>query len=276
MPSPFPGMDPYLESPIYWRGFQNQFISTITAELNRTLPEGYSANSEERLYVLEPERILYPDAAVLHRSAPPPAGQATGTAAALLEKPPLAFALEPEEVREPFVEIREVVPGSGRGRVVTVLELLSPANKAPGSEGQRQYRQKQRALLDSDTNLVEIDLLRGGDHTLAMPRAPILARQPFDYLVCRHRADTGRRFDCWPFSLRDPLPLIGIPLLPDHPDLPLDLQTLFERAYDAGPYLRDNLYVAEPDLPLSPSDAAWADALLRERGFRFQGDDARG
>src|SRR6266404_4799666 len=61
-----------------------------------------------------------------------------------------------EAVTESFIEIIDV--GSGR-HVITVIEMLSLANKLPG-EGQELCRRKQQELRDGQVNLVEIDLLR--------------------------------------------------------------------------------------------------------------------
>jgi hypothetical protein len=61
-------MDPYLESPVQWRGFHGLLIASLTAELNQQLPPGFAANVEERVYLVRPERGLYPDIAVLQRS----------------------------------------------------------------------------------------------------------------------------------------------------------------------------------------------------------------
>src|SRR5438309_1293272 len=74
---------------------------------------------------------------------------------------------EEEEIRQGYLEIREV---SG-GRVVTVIEVVSPANKAAGSRVHQTYLRKQADVLASDANLVEIDLLRRGTHVLAVPES---------------------------------------------------------------------------------------------------------
>src|SRR5688500_12437353 len=65
MPSPFPGMDPYLEDPIGWPDIHQGFITTMRAELNRVLPPQYRARMGERLYVVQPDRSIFPDAMVL-------------------------------------------------------------------------------------------------------------------------------------------------------------------------------------------------------------------
>jgi hypothetical protein len=48
MPSPFPGMDPYLEAPDIWPDFHDALAGEISSELNRTLPRPYYARLEMR------------------------------------------------------------------------------------------------------------------------------------------------------------------------------------------------------------------------------------
>ncbi len=80
---------------------------------------------------------------------------------------------------ENYIEIRE----HGGGRVITGIEFLSPANKA-GGEGPKQYLRKQREILQSNTNLVEIDFLRSGQQVIAFPEHRIPPQYRGDYLVC--------------------------------------------------------------------------------------------
>lgn len=268
MPGPFPGMDPYLESPTYWSSLHGLLIAAITGELNRILPDGFAASNEERLYVVERGRDIIPDTVVLHR---PPASRALAGAgaagAAAVADPPLLFDLGSEHVRERYVEI---LTTRGPERVVTLIEFLSPANKAAGGTGHEVYLRKQSDALESEVHLLEIDLLREGAHTVAMERGPVFAAQPYDYLTCLHRAEPigNRLFACWPTTVRDRLPRLPIPLTHDIPDVALDLQAVFDRAYDEGPYRRRVDYAREPETPLRPADAAWADSLLRQKGRR--------
>lgn len=273
MPSPFPGMDPYLESPVHWRGFHHLFITTMTQALNAGLPPGFAANIDERVYLVRPERALYPDIALLERhDAPPPTPRTKGggAATAVLDATDAPFLLTifPDEMRESFIEVRTV--GGEEEQVVTVIELLSPANKAPGSEGRDPYVRKQEQLLRSDVSLLEIDLLRSGAHTIAVPRGTLQAEfGTWDYLICLHRGGQRWDFEVWRSTVRARLPrCVRVPLTGEHPDVILDLQAAFDHAYDAGPYKRRVDYRKEPDPPLSPEDAAWLDALLREKEVR--------
>ncbi len=166
MAGPFSGMDPYFEDPVLWPGVHQGLITGLRNELNRLLPPGYVADMGERIYVVQPVRSIYRDFVVFEQSGPRnmPAGSVS---AAALADPPVVLQVEPMDVREVFVEIVAVGEES---RVVTVIELLSPANKGQSREGRDLYLSKQRELLGSNVHLEEIDLLRSGEHTAAAPR----------------------------------------------------------------------------------------------------------
>lgn len=269
MPSPFPGMDPYLEDSILWSGVHQRLITYSCAELNRVLPAGYVADISERLYVLQPEveRNIYPDVVVLEKLSTPRDGDAgVAGATTAVADPPLLLTIEPVEVREVFIQILSLREAN---RVVTVIEVLSPSNKTAGNEGRQLYLTKQREILESQTHLIEIDLLRQGEHTVALPREALLQRDiQWDYLVCLHRGGQGRRYEVWPIRLRQRLPRIWVPLSEGDPDVVLDLQKVFDRCYDEGAYARLVDYRREPAIPLKGNDAEWATALLHERGLR--------
>ena len=125
----------------------------------------------------------------------------------------------------------------------------------------------QDETLASNTHLVEIDLLRRGEHTAAAPLAWLRSQGRWDYLVCRHMGGAGERYQAWPILLRERLPRVRVPLSGDD-EVEIDLQPLFDRCYDEGAYPRLVDYTRDPVVPLSPADAAWADALLRQKGLR--------
>jgi len=267
MPSPFPGMDPYLENPVLWPGVHQGLVTYIRAALNAVLPPGYVADIGERVYIVQPERSVYPDVVVLERpltKAQPEQG-AGGIATAVACDPPLVLTYEPVEIREVFVEILLVGEES---RVVTVIEVLSYSNKTPGHDGRKLYLTKQQEILKSQTHLIEIDLLRTGEHTAAVSREELLKRCKWDYLVCLHRGGQGNRFEVWPITIRQRLPRILVPLAEGDPDVVLDLQAVFNRCYDEGAYARRIDYHRDPPIPLEGEDAEWADKLLREKGLR--------
>jgi hypothetical protein len=261
MPGPFPGMDPFLENRSFWRGVHQGLITFINQQLNETLPSGFAANMDERCYLVHWRGDLYPDVAVVAR-APEPGPVAAARSAR--GRAPHVLELPAEEVREPFVEIVTATP---ERELVAVIEVLSPTNKAAETEGYEEYRRKQRHLLGSAVHLLEIDLLRSGAHTVAAPEWWTRTLPPFDYSVCLSRAGSGRR-EVWDVRLADPLPVVDVPLFDDTPPAALDLQSAFDRMYDAGPYRRLVDYRADPDPPLAPDAADWADALLKSRGLR--------
>jgi hypothetical protein len=141
--------------------------------------------------------------------------------------------------KQSFLEIRRRRRDGDEVRLVTVIEILSPSNKKVGHPSRDQYIVKQREVLASDAYLVEIDLLRGGTYTAAVPRELVEAKAgPFDYLISIHRYDQPRDYFVHPISMTGRLPQIGIPLLPGDSDVPLDLQAVFDRANEDGPYSR--------------------------------------
>ena len=152
------------------------------------------------------------------------------------------------------------------GRVVTAIEILSPANKQE-TEGRVAYLRKQGEYLQAGINLVEIDLIREGEFILAAPqhRIPPDFRTP--YLICIRRAARIGRVEVYRVPLRERLPNIPIPLRPTDKAVALQLQPLIDECYRGGRYHRTN-YRAEPAPRLGETDALWADQLLRQRGLR--------
>ena len=177
-----------------------------------------------------------------------------------------------DERVETLVEVY-VGKGSAR-RLVTAIEVLSLSNKIPGEHGRDLYLRKQREVLASKVHLVEIDLLRAGEHTTAVPRDRLLAKvASFDYHVCVHRFDDWEDYLVHAIQLDQPLPTVCIPLLPGDPDVMLNLQAVFRRTYDTGPYPREIHYEEDqPVPPLQPSQAAWADELVRQSSQGAKGE----
>ncbi len=269
MPSPFPGMDPYLESPDWFLGLHHNLITHMQGALQRSLPRSYYAQSNYRFWLEYSRRYAEPDVEVVHSTKKPRRrSRGGGVAVAKLQTwGPLIVTVETIEhgpFKQSFLEIRR-----RRGkevRLVTAIEILSPSNKKVGHESREQYIEKQREVLGIDAHLVEIDLLRGGSHTAAVPRNLVEARAgAFDYLVSIHRFDRPSDFFVYPISMTQRLPQIAIPLLPDDPDVPLDMQAAFDRAYDDGPYTREIQYGKDRIVPrLKPDQAAWAADLLKQ------------
>jgi hypothetical protein len=168
----------------------------------------------------------------------------------------MVFHMTNDPITESWIEIRD---RSGN-TVVTVIEFLSPANKS-GGVGQELYLKKQREVLSSTANLVEVDLVRTGERVLALPTLQIPVSLWEDYLTCVSVAWDDRRIDLYPMPLRESLPVINIPLRREDAPVSLDLQELIEQAYTAGRY--DDIDYSLPPTPaLSAEDAAWAADLV--------------
>jgi hypothetical protein len=167
-----------------------------------------------------------------------------------------------EEKSEPYIEI--YARREGRDRIVTSIEFLGITNKTLGTPGRLTYLEKQGEILVDQVHLVEVDLLRGGAHVSAVPHS--LAREnaePFDYHVSIRRFDRPSEFLFYPIPLERKLPTVKIPLLPGDPEVKLNLQSVFQRDFDAGPYRRAVAYGVDPvDPPLNPRQQAWAEELL--------------
>src|SRR5579871_2158843 len=120
MPSPFPGMDPYLEDSRYWAAFQHQFVACLYQILLPGLVDRYRARVCQRRYVTE---------------------QALFT------------SVVREEHAEDYIEIRQ----KSDSRLVTLVDLVSPSNKT-SLQGRTAYLDKRREGRSANANLVEVDL----------------------------------------------------------------------------------------------------------------------
>lgn len=253
MPSPFPGMNPFLEKAHRWQDFHQTFLVHLRGALNAQLGPGYYASIEEFLYIHElPEDLFKPlGRADLNISRSEPASPPRPREGTTISTPT-------QVVVDPTIDVERQISVEIRDRefdqVITVIELLSPANKTPGSD-REQYLAKRRKLLRSKANLVEIDLLRGGE------RLPIRDLPACSYYVLVSRPDNRPRATLWAIQLRERLPVIPIPLRQGEPDLPLDLQECLQSAFDDGRYDK-TIYRTNPEPPLSPEDDAWARGLI--------------
>lgn len=271
MPSPFPGMDAYLEAPAIWPEVHQRLITYIADALQPLLrSNNYRARINERVILLGERKVrtMYPDVSVSLTADFTSAGTgvseseavATAPAVATVEADKPVVVTEPTEFVEPFLEIR-----LARGGVlVTVIEILSPVNKTTAS---LMYQKKQRNILIHGINLVEIDLLRSGEHVLAVSHQEV-AHLSGDYWVCVSRAAMHDEYEVYPISLRERLPRVSIPLRAPDADVVLDLPPIFDLCYDNGDFAREIDYNASPEVPLSHADSVWVDALLREKRLR--------
>ena len=259
MPSPFPGMDPYLESPEIFPDVHSSMITEIRRFLNPRLRDNYVARTELRVYIEKEdgEHDRIPDVRVETSKRRNPASKPS-TGGLQIAEPIIVGSLRSDPIEETFLTIRHRPSKS----LVAVLEVVSPTNKVRGSEGLRSFMDKRNEILGSSAHWIEIDLLRKGSRPL--PRLI----QPTDYRVIVARGEVESRPRCWPISIRQKLPVIGIPLRGKDPDVPLDLASVFDAVYDGGAYERSIEYDKPPEPPLDPSDAKWANKLLRAKGLR--------
>jgi len=166
-----------------------------------------------------------------------------------------------DEEMHHWLEIREA-----KGRLITVIELLSPSNKLPGEDRER-YLCKRRNFIQSGVNLVEIDLVRQGTPVFPTPAVRLLLEKSACYGVAVFRTTRAKALEVYPISLRNPLPTIRVPLRPADADISVDLQPLINQCHERGRYHSLD-YRSELVPPLGPEDAAWADSLLRQHQLR--------
>lgn len=259
MPSPFPGMDPYLEGYL-WPDVHNALANKIRQLLAPRLRPRYAVRLE--IYVVEdstPETeigIMYPDVEIMLSGGQRALAQNTSSAAtaASLAGTPAALTIpvfEPVAVRVPTVEIRDVASN----QLVTCIEILSPVNKR--DSGLASYRQKRQRLYHAGVHMLEIDLLRRGARALAHPRVPDSA-----YLIALTRAHSGAT-QLWPLELHDALPAVPVPLGEPDPDSLIELGTALAAIYDEAGYDLSIDYTQPPPPPaLNEPDAAWLRQLL--------------
>jgi Protein of unknown function (DUF4058) len=245
-------MDPYLEVPEFWSEVHNRMIVAIADDLAPKLRPRYRVAIEQRIYLSsgDERQLLVPDVTVTRKSPEVPA---IATMTAPITQPVSISLALPEEVKESYLEVREVASG----RVVTVLEVLSPKNKRNG-EGRIAYERKRQQTLASTVNFVEIDLLRQG---LKFP----LGQEPFttEYYVLVARGDRRPQADLYPFTLREQLPTILIPLDSSPAEPVLLLQEIFTGLYDrAGFDLAIDYSQPVPKPALSNADQLWVKDLL--------------
>jgi uncharacterized protein DUF4058 len=263
--SPFPGLDPYLE--LRWGDAHHSLIQYARDTIQGPLPDDLVARIEERVYVERDDyrlRHIVPDVRLSERAPPSGSGGSIAIAPEVevetLETE--TFAIDSLEITEGFIEIRE----GDRGRVVTIIELLSPANKLPGP-GRTSYEQKQLEILQSQTNLVEIDFIRSGRRVLALPPSYIPDPWRSDCLICVRKSWCRDRAYLTRLPLRKRLPIVPIPLRETDSPVMLDLQAIHDQCYLNGRYDGTD-YSIPPQPPLTDDDAKWADDLLHAAGRR--------
>ncbi len=251
MPSPFPGMDPYIELQ-EWEDFHTRFNTVISEMLAPEVEPRYVVRVERRVYVeghfSDGEQWRSADAAILWSGDSNPTAVVAPSSAAVAVEPLEGIIPMPQERRETYLVIRE----RETLEVVTVIETLSPANKRTASDGRQQYLEKRAEILGSRSNLVELDLLRGGT------RLPVVGLPATDYCALVSRSRRRPKVSIYPWTIRQSMPSISIPLKDDDAEVSLDLQSAFTTVFDRARYQLSLDYSVQLEPPLSAEDAAWA------------------
>lgn len=263
--NPFPGINPFMEQT--WPDVHLSLIGYIRDALGIELPEDLVAKGEQQIEVFDSFTRKFvsvrPDVAVVDTAESwtrglPPVWTPDDAQPIQVTEPKLLTLDEPPHR---WVEVR-----TDLGDLITVIEVLSPANKTTHREA---YRTKRRNYVAAGVNVVEIDLLRSGDWIVDADRATYERtfgprREPC--MVCVSRGMLADRRELYPCALRERLPVIRIPLRPTDPDVPLDLQALVDRCYATGRYWKLDYTRALLPAP-DEADAEWIASRLREAGL---------
>ena len=267
--SPFPGMDPFLEINPSWEVFHGWFIRELARQnIGRARELGCEVDVERSVYGREPtgELVLVGEPDLLARYDPAfgrPEPLPSHGAGVLAEPRAVhEIVLDPDKMatyKQEYLVVRDIGPWA---RVLAVVELLSFANKR-GSYVPK-YREKRSRFLSSMVHFMELDLLRAGENP-SRDLFPELPRTPYFVFVAR-KTGVGRNEEGYPLRLQNPLPVLGLPLGPGRPDLPLDLAAAFRSAYDLSyrpSWLRAYRDQQVPDPPLDEQDRAWITQILK-------------
>ena len=258
MPSPFPGMNPYLENPELWTEVHHRLITAVAIAIAPPLRPKYRVAIEKRTYLSEGDQSIevgIPDVSVLSQSST----RSTQSIATLSGSDCITVTLPvPQEIREGYLEIRVVATG----RVVTVIEILSPTNKRM-RKGRDAYEAKRRDVLSSSTHLIEIDLLRGGKPMQMIGQTP-----KTDYRILVGRKEQRPHAQLYAFNLRQSIPKFVVPLDRGDSEPTVILHPLFDEIYDQAGFDLAINYTSEPVPPLKDSDRDWVNALLQEQSLR--------
>jgi hypothetical protein len=249
MRSPFPGMDPYLEHPSLWPDVHNSLIAAIRDALAEKVAPDYYIRLERRAYFLRPDDLEFigrPDLGVISPGEPAPRILLPLAEAGVIE----VEVPTRDEVGENFLEVHDTISG----KLITVLELLSPVNKL--GRGRQEYEEKRDYILRSRTNLVEVDLLRAGEPM------PVSKRIQSDYRILVMRGSQRPRGQLYTFNLRQPIPSFSLPLLPGAAEPPVDLNVIVHQVYDRARFDLGLDYSQPPVPPLRAADVEWARDLI--------------
>jgi hypothetical protein len=220
-------MDPYLEDEVLWPVFHHQLVMCLYQILLPGLVDRYRARVGQRHYTTE---------------------QALFT------------SVVREEHHEDYIEIRQRTDG----RLVTLIDVVSPANKVTTS-GRTAYLDKRKEGRTANANLVELDLVLQGQPTLEYSREGL---PDWDYAVTVTRSTQPEKYEIYTATLQKRLPRFRLPLAADDRDTVLDLHTAFTRCYDQGGFAARIDYAKDPPTPLVAEDKKWLDEVLRQQKLR--------
>ena len=253
-------MDPYLER--FWNDVHGKLVTYVADRLNEELPARFRASLQDRVIIASVDdpsyAVRYPDVAVVEApfgSSAAPAARSQGTAVRGFHV--VRYRMEP--LTQYSIEI---IDSQSREKVVTAIEMLSPENKRPG-DGMRKFEEKQEDYRRANISRINIDLLREGHRFFEFPAQLLKPEQVKPYYVTIYRANKPGECEFYAIDLRDPLPVIGIPLRAEDRDVHLDLQPLIEHVYRTGRFPID--YDEPCDPPLKGDDATWTRELLDRR-----------
>ncbi len=225
MPSPFPGMDPFLEDPKLWGAYHHQLVAALYQLLLPGLVDRYRARIGARQY--RSELALF-------------------------------TSIIREDHTEEFIEIRS----RADGRLVTLVEVVSPANKTTPA-GRAAYLDTRAVAIGGRGATVEIDLITQGKPALDFSRDGL---PEYDHTVTVTRAPTPDRYEIYTATVSKRLPKFKLPLAADDRDTVLDLQVAIARAYDQGDFGRliDYRGPLPADVKLTDASKAWVSDWLKQ------------
>lgn len=253
MPSPFPGMNPYLENPDLSTEVHHLLIGVLAETLNPQLLPKYRVSVEKRVYQTRDDHSLLvgiPDVTIGRL-------QTTRSSIAAVAAMPIATPMSvmlpmPIDIKEGYLEVREVATKE----VVAVIEVLSPANKRPG-RGFDAYISKRENVLASQTHFVEIDLLRMGSTMPYYGNVPV-----YDYHILTSRSELRPRADLYGFNLRDRIPVVSLPLQNQDLEPTIDLHALLDLVYDRAGFEMAIDYNQGPVPSINPEDWVWCQDVV--------------
>jgi hypothetical protein len=260
MRTPLPGMDPYLEHSTLWADVHDRLIGAIADVLAPLVAPKYYVGLQRHAYLLlsgDKSHLGKPDATVgisrLAQTASPSTMLATMTSTGGVQE--VEVPVE-EEIDENYLEVREVQTG----KLITVIEVLSPVNKSH-PEGREEYIEKRNKMLRSRSNLVEIDLLRSGQ-----PMMVFGADAASHYRILVSPGWRRPRAQLYTFNVRQPIPAFPLPFLPKDEQPTVHLNEILHDLYTRARFDLRLDYSVPPTPPLALEDAQWATQLLATEG----------